>query len=413
MTARDSGARIVEVRDHLIGPAEPKINTVRPRKIGDYPGVPRAYLDLASKMTTPLLGSPPICDELMAFIQHTWTEEEASVIRHLHPMRWTSAEELAKAEGRPVEEIRPILRYLTVEKWSIDVKGKEGNERYKLLRILGGVYEFVLINQHMDSLSDWHRRFAELFEDLYETGYFLDYSTKNQPGFVTYIPIGESIEANPMAIPFDKLEGWLESYDLFAVGQCQCRMSMEVLGQGCGKPISNCTVIGEGAERLVRDGVLRKVDRKEFFDIKAEAESHGLVNWMMNVQNSKTQSSCACCGCCCHNFRIVSEFNAPGMIAPPHFRPYFDDTLCTHCGKCALNCPMAALAVDAKAKSREYLAPRCIGCGLCALACDKKHAISMQAVKDYRPPFKSMSSLMTHSLPGMLKTSWRVWRKYR
>ncbi len=413
MPAKESGARIVQVRDHIIGPAAPKINTVRPRKLGDYPGVSKAHLDLANKLATPLLSNPPICDELIALVQHTWTEEEASAIRHLHPLRSMSAEDIAKAEGRPVEEIRPILRRLTVDKWSIEVKGEEGKERYKLMRILGGVYEFVLINQHLDNLSDWHRRFAELFENLYETGYFLDYATKKGAGFVTYLPIGESIEANPMAIPADKLEGWLESYDLFAVGQCQCRMTMEVMEQGCGKPLSNCAVIGEGAERLVRDGIVRKVERKEFFEIKAEAEAHGLVNWMMNVENAKTQSSCSCCGCCCHNFRMVSEFAAPSMIAPPHYRPRFNDTLCTHCGKCALNCPMAALTVDVKGKSREYLAVRCIGCGLCALACEKKQAISMQAVYDYRPPFKSMSSLMTRALPSLLKTSWQVWRKYR
>lgn len=412
MAGKKSGARIIEVRDHIIGPPEPKTNTVRPRQLGDYPGVPQVYLDLAKKMSTPLLSNPPICDELMAFIQHTWTEEEASTIRHLHPMRGMSAEEIAKAEGRPVEEIQPILDRLTKEKWSIDVSGKDGKEKYKLIRILGGVFEFVLINQHMDSLSDWHRRFAELFENLYETGWFLDYASKGA-GFVTYLPIGESIEANPMAIPTDKMEEWLEPFGLFAVGQCQCRMTMESLGQGCGKPISNCAVVGEMAERLVRDGILRKVERKEFFEIKAEAEAHGLVNWMLNVKNTKSQSSCSCCGCCCHNFRMVSEFSAPSLIAPPHFRPSFDDAKCTHCGKCARNCPMAALVVDTKGKTREYLTLRCIGCGLCVLACDKEQAITMQAAQDYKPPLKSMASLGVRALPDLLMNSWRFHRKYR
>ncbi|MHC4177816.1 MAG: 4Fe-4S binding protein [Planctomycetota bacterium] len=40
--------------------------------------------------------------------------------------------------------------------------------------------------------------------------------------------------------------------------------------------------------------------------------------------------------------RVVSEFNAPGMMAPPHFMPRFDSSTCTHCGRCAKACPMGA-----------------------------------------------------------------------
>ena len=32
--------------------------------------------------------------------------------------------------------------------------------------------------------------------------------------------------------------------------------------------------------------------------------------------------------------RMVNEFNAPGMIAPPHFLPRLDAAKCTYCGKC-------------------------------------------------------------------------------
>src|SRR5450759_3400033 len=96
-------------------------------------------------------------------------------------------------------------------------------------------------------MSAWHRRFAELFEALYETGYALDYQHGQQrpTPFVRVLPVGRAIEAHPLALPSDQLEVVLDRYHVFGFGQCQCRMVMEVKGQGCGKPIGNCTVMGQ------------------------------------------------------------------------------------------------------------------------------------------------------------------------
>ena len=127
-----------------------------------------------------------------------------------------------------------------------------------------------------------------------------------------------------MALPSDKLAIVLDQFEAFAVGQCQCRMAMQVVGQGCGKPLGNCMAMGQWAERSVEAGVMRQVSKKEALEIKREAESHGMVNWMMNVQSTRGQWSCSCCGCCCHALRMVNEFNAPGSIAPPHFLPRLD-----------------------------------------------------------------------------------------
>ena len=41
--------------------------------------------------------------------------------------------------------------------------------------IMPGIFEMVLIGESPESMSPWHRRFAELFEALYETGYTMDY----------------------------------------------------------------------------------------------------------------------------------------------------------------------------------------------------------------------------------------------
>jgi MinD superfamily P-loop ATPase len=59
---------------------------------------------------------------------------------------------------------------------------------------------------------------------------------------------------------------------------------------------------------------------------------------------------------------------------------------CDYCGKCARACPMAAVSIDTKNKARSFQTTRCVGCGQCLVACDKKHAIVLEPVPDYVPP---------------------------
>ncbi len=409
MPGMENSRRIVEINQHVIGPTTPKLKTVRPRRLSDYPHLPQAYRDVAQALASTIRIGPPICDELMAFVQHVFTEEEAAVARHLGMYRGRSAADLARREHRPLEQVQPILDRLSDEKCAIVYSGKGDDRRYRMLPIMPGIFEMVLFSHTPESLTDWHRRFIELFEALYETGYSLDYQDYPTP-VVRYLPVGKAIDAHPMALPTDKLEVVLDEFDIFGVGQCQCRMSMQALGKGCGKPLGNCLVMGTWAEQGIADGLMRKVSKKEAIDIKREAEAHGMVNWMMNVRSTKGQCSCSCCGCCCHALRMINEFNAPGSIAPPHFLPRLELSKCTHCGLCAKSCPMGAIAIDTHGKTYHHIRERCIGCGLCVLACNRQ-ALTMDPVPDYQLPYRSWFSLIAHSLPGMLKTSWKLRRE--
>jgi Pyruvate/2-oxoacid:ferredoxin oxidoreductase delta subunit len=432
MTEPPRGRQVIEINQHVIGPRPPKLQTVRSRKLSDYPHLPAVYRDVAGQLSSPLRMGPPICDELMVLVQHLFTEEEAGVARHLGLYSGRTAVQLARAEHRPLQQIQSILDRLNDEKRVIVRSGpppengarplgqsappaassSAGDDRYRLLPIVPGIFEMLLVSHTPESLTDWRRRFIELFEALYDTGYLLDYRGSLAPG-VRYLPVGKVIDAHPMALPSDKLEIVLDQFKTFAVGQCQCRMTMQVLGQGCGKPLGNCMTMGLWAERSIEGGAMRQVSKTEALEIKREAESHGMVNWMMNVQSTRGQCSCSCCGCCCHAMRMVNEFNAPGFIAPPHFLPRLDSSRCTYCGKCAKSCPMGAIAVDTRQKTHQHLRHRCIGCGLCVLACERQQALAMEPVPDYRLPYRSWFSLIAHSVPGAMLNSWQVWRQRR
>jgi electron transport complex protein RnfB len=406
--------RVIQIKDGIVGPREPRLKSVKPKKISDYPGVPAPYLEVAKMYSNPLLMGPPICDELIALVEHIYTEEEASLVRHLKALPGKTAAAVAAPAHRPVEAVRLILERLALEKFVLFSSGTGDEKSYYLLPLMPGVFEFSLIRTSLDTLTDWHRRLAELFAALYETGYFVDYA-EHTASTVRYLPVREAIEAHPMALPSDRLEEILDRYKVFAVGLCQCRMTEEIVGRGCGRPLENCVGFGDAAELLIRHGKMRQVEMKDVLEIKAEAEAAGLASFIVETELGKSISgaSCSCCGCCCGALRTISEFNMPGMIAPPHFMPKVDVTTCTYCGQCAKVCPVGAMVVDVKGKSHQHLTERCIGCGLCAVACDKEHAVQMEPTLKYRQPPRSLLSALLRTVPNYLRNAWSVWRKYR
>jgi Fe-S-cluster-containing dehydrogenase component len=74
---------------------------------------------------------------------------------------------------------------------------------------------------------------------------------------------------------------------------------------------------------------------------------------------------------------------------------------------------VGATVVDVKGKLHQHLAERCIGCGLCAVAWDREHAIHMEPTLKYREPPKSLLSTLLQIAPNYLRNAWSVWRKYR
>ncbi|HEX2973554.1 MAG TPA: 4Fe-4S dicluster domain-containing protein [Tepidisphaeraceae bacterium] len=407
---KQDGRTIIEVNRTIdtAGALIPTPARLRIRRPEDFPADLRVYVDVARRLASPLLSGPPLCDELVAFVQHLLTEEEASVMRHLRPMWGRRAEAVARAAHRPVDEVEPVLKRLADVKRCIGAAGDGHARKYQLMPLMPGIFEMVLIGVAPEAFNAWHQRFIELFEALYSSGFLRDYQG-TQPA-VRFLPQAAVAGVQPTAMPASHFEAVAERFKTFAVGQCQCRMAMNAMGKGCGRALGNCTLLGTWAEKAIKGGWVRQVSRSEILEIKREAEASGLVSWVLNVDSRDGQASCSCCGCCCHAMKMINDFNIPGWFAPPRLRPRFDEVRCTGCGACARRCPMRALVMQGTGKRPAYLRERCVGCGLCALACPKK-GVEMREVAYQRLPFANWPSMMARSLPAQLRVAWRVWRK--
>lgn len=365
-----------------------------------------AHRKIMRHYASPLLAGPSPSDELLELVCHMFTEDEADLVQHLPPLSARTAAKLARLSGRSEKNARKVMDHLALTKAVILAAGKP--RKYSILPILPGTFEMALMTPDISTRNDWHKQFAEIFERVWDTGFVKDYIKGSRPP-VRYLPVNSVQKTLHRAWPSDRLEEILEPFQDFAVGNCQCRMAMQLVGKGCGKPMENCVSIGPFSEIMIRRGFMRKAEKQEVLEIKQDAESHGLVTWMLNeADDLRGNGSCSCCGCCCHGLRSITEFNAPGFISKPHFMPKKNSHKCTNCGKCILACPMSAWKQGETAPVMDTM--RCIGCGLCVVSCSGG-ALELTPVEDAKPPEEDWLRLLLKMAPGYLSNTLRVLRK--
>ena len=241
--------------------------------------------------------------------------------------------------------------------------------------------------------DEYSRRFAELFEQVYEEicTWLKPKMENRNMRFGRIIPIERSIDATPglgvLALSTDRYSELVERNKSFClIHACSCRHEQELIGKGCGRPKDVCSAMGAMADFVVENNLGRRVTKEEFLDAKQRAAEAGLVNMTDNLRDP--MQVCSCCGCCCGALRILTQFNIPSIITQSHFEAVVDGDKCEGCRSCESICPMNAIFMM---DNEAVVDPsRCIGCGVCVIKCDKTGSIHLKERASHVPPSETL-----------------------
>lgn len=254
------------------------------------------------------------------------------------------------------DELTAVLSHLA-DKGAINTGAvRVGNRRvktYGLAPLVVGMFEF-----QVDKLTP---EFVHDFHDYLDEG-FRSAVVGAPTGQLRTVPIRAELSAERTVAPYDDIRTYVTNHaGPFAVINCVCRQSAELLGRDCTTSSTHetCLMIGHVpsfARRLSRDDVVHILDR-------AEHEGH-----VLQPQNSREPSFiCCCCRDCCEVLQNARKLPRPADAIPTAHLAAVDSNLCSGCRICLTRCPMDAIAVAGRPAHVDEA--RCIGCGLCATTC--------------------------------------------
>lgn len=164
------------------------------------------------------------------------------------------------------------------------------------------------------------------------------------------IPVEKAIQMENQSVDLEHLSYWLKKYEgHIGVGQCSCRKSRAVLGEGCGDDeMSWCIGVGDFADYCRETGKGRDITYEEAMEILQKAEDNGFVHQITNIDGeNKIFGICNCNINICNGLRTSQLFNTPNMSRSAYTAKVEKDK-CVACGKCVEYCPAGAVKLGQK-----------------------------------------------------------------
>lgn len=313
----------------------------------------------------------PDTPELLPLIQARYSTEDARLLTGM-PFQPKSLEDLSSILH--VEPGELIQRLETMAKKGLVFCRRRGETvKYSLNDTF-----FVFLRS-----SFWHGRsddrtmaLAPLVNRYFRNGFFDQYAGVKTKGLRS-LPIGETIESDKTALPFEDVIAVLDSQSYFAVASCPCRhrKNIDPHEPDCPHPVEVCLHFGDLGRYMVENGLGREITREEAREVlRASAESglvHAVSNWKAGVD-----TICNCCRCCCMWFEGFHGLGHAKSMDASNYRVRTDPATCRGCGLCVKRCPMDALSLEKSPEARNKKgvaavadSERCIGCGVCVYKC--------------------------------------------
>lgn len=293
----------------------------------------------------------------LEILRRIFSPKDAAMTLRLKPVP-EPVEVIARRVRRPPDEVKTDLDAMA-DKGQIFKLRMRGVEHYAMAPFVIGIWEF--------QLNSLDREMAELFERYAPT--LLTTLGGHEPALVRVVPVNKRIDARAEIMRYDDLRQILASCNSFRVAECICRKEMDLLGKPCNHTREACMSFARAADAY--EGMPewgREVTREEALELLDRCEEEGLVHNTYNTQG-EPYFVCNCCSCCCGFLRAVTEHDAPYMLARSNYVSEIDVDTCSECGDCANGrCPTGAIVAADEAYAVDQ--GLCIGCGVCAVACE-------------------------------------------
>ena len=316
------------------------------------PAEPRpAIVALARHCTNRLLGRDQLLPyEYWSFAEAA-TDEQAEMLCHLKMRRPYTLEAAAKATRIPAERLEPMLDDLSYTglleyNWENPTRTKQ----WMLPMLVPGSAEFL--NMRMGQLEA-HPVYAKFFEQA-SKGPLAKATPMVPPGGagvgMHVIPVERAIEHENQSVSIEHIRHWLDKYDgKYAASACSCRMSRQVMGEGCGDDYRDwCIAVGDMADYIVETDRGRYVDRDEVLEILQRAEDNGFVHQITNIDGEhKIFAICNCNVNVCYALRTSQLFNTPNLSRSAYVART-EARNCVACGRCVEVCPAGAVKLGQK-----------------------------------------------------------------
>ena len=222
------------------------------------------------------------------------------------------------------------------------IQQKDGTNLYQAAPWIVGIYEF--------QVNNLNEAYLQALENYWSTA-----KPRPEPQTLPQlrvIPIGESVELQREALPYDQVDELIKAQDRYAVAPCICRRMAKKMGDGCDAPEESCLLFGEFADYYVQNGLARSIDLSEVKKILTRADEANLVLQPSNSRNSIF--ICCCCGCCCGILGGLKRQPKPAEAVTSSFIAHYDAELCTGCFVCLERCQMGALTEAGRPGSIQF-----------------------------------------------------------
>jgi ferredoxin len=276
-----------------------------------------------------------------------------------------SADSLACATGKSVAEVTEVLDALARKGSVIGVAGHYG---------LPGVPLLVNLHHFTEAVGPDDVEAARFYQQFFVDDGFYKYYESSEMGtqVLRVIPVERTVESGQKILDTEEAHRIIDAVGDISLVPCPCRTRTEKLGtRECKSktPVAFCIMMETSALYFQSIGVGRQVsaeEAKKYFD---SMQDLGLVGTTENYEDVGHNVICLCCQCCCSQLRGRTRWDNPGAVAPSNFVAQSTDA-CVMCGACVERCPFGAITIDECEWKSVVDAKKCMGCGVCTIACD-------------------------------------------